>query len=356
MRQAIRHKYIIMKKKVITLVILCLTSLFETGSPLNGARLANALTGENLVCVLDFENDMYSSNSLNAGLNYCLLNRFAVDNKCCLTIISADRNSNYSDSLRQNKIDLLITDKSGIEDLDILFNIDDHSSWVINSPDPYKSSQINSWLAIVKNSGYHNRLLKMFASPNPYKKAEREVITSSVSPYDEIIKRHAGALGWDWRMVAAVIYQESKFSISSRSPRGAMGLMQVMPQTGQSYGIDNLLDPEQNIIAGTNHLKRLQRIFNQFELEQDELIKFTLAAYNAGEGRVLDCKNLAQSKGYDSNKWDNILKIIPLMREDSILEDESVKLGKFQGYETIAYIDNVMSHYATICKICPTSL
>ena len=132
--------------------------------------------------------------------------------------------------------------------------------------------------------------------------------------------------------------------------------MQVMPQTGYSYGIGNLLDPEQNITVGVNHLKRLQRIFSQFELKQDELIKFTLAAYNAGEGRILDCRNLAQSKGYDNSQWDNILKVIPLMREDSILEEESVRLGKFQGHETIAYIDNVLSHYDAICKICPTSL
>lgn len=345
-----------MKNITITLVILCLTSLFEAGSPLNGARPVNAFTGESLVCVLDFENEMYNSGSLEAGLNYSLLNRFADDNRCCITIISADKSADYGDSLRQGKIDLLVTDKPGIEDLDILFRIDENSSWVVNMSDPYKTGQINSWLAIMKDSGYHNTLIKKFVSPNPYKKAEREVTTSVVSPYDEIIKKHAGTLGWDWRMIAAVIYQESKFSINSRSPRGAQGLMQVMPQTGYSYGVDNLLDPEQNIIAGTNHLKRLQRIFSQFELEQDELIKFTLAAYNAGEGRILDCRNLAQSKGYDCNQWDNILKVIPLMREDSILEDESVKLGKFQGHETIAYIDNVMSHYETICRICPTSL
>ena len=163
-------------------------------------------------------------------------------------------------------------------------------------------------------------------------------------------------MGWDWRMVAAVIYEESRFSIGCSSRRGAQGLMQVLPMTGNTYGIDNLLDPEQNIIAGTNHLKRLQNIFRKQGIEQDELIKFTLAAYNAGEGRILDCRNLALSKGYDSKKWEDILKVIPLMREDSILEDENVKFGKFKGYETIAYIENVISNYNAICQVCPTSL
>ena len=366
MRQAVRHKYIKMKitEKVqrrlrnvlITLTTICLTPLCEMVSPLSGAQPANAFAGQDLICAIDLGNEMYSSNGLETGLNYRLVNIFAADNNCNITVLTSRKNSDYCDSLRKGKIDLLITDKAGIEDMEVLFSIDDKSSWVMNSSDPRKIRQIDSWLAMMKDSDYHNRLQRQFSLSNPYKRADKGIITSTVSPYDDIIKKYAKSLGWDWRMIAAVIYQESKFSIGSSSPRGAQGLMQVMPQTGCSYGVDNLLDPEQNIIAGTNHLKRLQNIFSKYDLDHDELVKFTLAAYNAGEGRILDCRNLAQSKGYDSNKWDNILKIIPLMRDDSILEDESVKLGKFQGHETIAYINNVMSHYETICQICPTSL
>jgi membrane-bound lytic murein transglycosylase F len=131
--------------------------------------------------------------------------------------------------------------------------------------------------------------------------------------------------------------------------------MQVMPQTGKIYGIDNLLDPEQNILAGTSHLKRLQKMFSKYDLTEEELVKFTLAAYNAGEGRIMDCRNLAENKGYDNSRWEEITKVIPLMREDSILQEECVKLGKFQGHETIDYIESVMSHYQAICQICPTS-
>jgi membrane-bound lytic murein transglycosylase F len=168
-----------------------------------------------------------------------------------------------------------------------------------------------------------------------------------------VIRKYAAELGWDWRMLAAVVYQESKFSINSRSHRGAQGLMQVMPQTAKHYQVEDLLDPDQNLKAGTSHLKRLQRLYIKQDLEPMELIKFTLAAYNAGEGRVADCRSFAAKQQVDSTKWDEIVKIIPLMREDSILEDESVKLGKFQGHETIAYIDNVMALYDAFCRICP---
>ena len=88
-------------------------------------------------------------------------------------------------------------------------------------------------------------------------------------------------------------------------------------------------------------------------MTEKERINFTLAAYNAGEGRIRDCRNLAKARNLNENEWSNIVKVIPLMREDSILEDENVKLGKFKGVETITYIDNITKLYDAICQICP---
>ena len=96
-------------------------------------------------------------------------------------------------------------------------------------------------------------------------------------------------------------------------------------------------------------------MFAKYDLDHEELIKFTLAAYNAGEGRIMDCRNFAESQGVDNTRWDEVVKVIPMMREDSILQEESVKLGKFQGHETIDYITSVMSHYQAICQICPST-
>ena len=94
-------------------------------------------------------------------------------------------------------------------------------------------------------------------------------------------------------------------------------------------------------------------MFKKEGLEGEELIKFTLAAYNAGEGRIIDCRNLAASRQFDNMSWEETIKVIPFMREDSILEEESVKLGKFQGHETIAYVEQIFSHYSAFCEICP---
>lgn len=341
---------------IICLTIICLTPLIEKGRTISGAHTANAFAGAELICAIDLGNEMYSSHGLETGLNYKLMSEFAKDNHCDVTIVAAGRNDNYTDSLLNGRIDLLITHDRQVAGAKSLCDISECSSWIMSTSDPDKIRQMNSWISHIKTTSQFRKISDLYSgSFNPHKKAEAGVTTTTISPYDDLIRKHAKTLGWDWRMVAAVIYQESRFSIGSTSARGAQGLMQVMPQTGSIYGIDNLLDPEQNILAGTSHLKRLQQIFSKYGLQEDELIKFTLAAYNAGEGRIMDCRNLAESKGFDNSRWEEITKVIPLMREDSILEEECVKLGKFQGHETMNYIESVMSHYDAICSICPIS-
>lgn len=345
------------KYAIVSLAVICLTPLCEKGRTLSGAHSENTFAGKELVCAIDLGDDMYGGHGLETGFTYELLNRFAQDNHCEMTIVTAGRNEDYLDSLRTGRVDMVIThDKDSLSDggISVLREMTSCSAWLLSSTDSDQIRQANSWISHIKSSEEFESIRDRYhGSFNPHKRAEKGITTSRVSPYDELIRKYAKELGWDWRMLAAVVYQESKFSISSTSFRGARGLMQVMPQTGRYYGVEDLLDPEQNIKAGTAHLKRLQRLFSKHALEPDELVKFTLAAYNAGEGRIADCRNFAASLQADSTKWEEIVKIIPLMREDTILEEESVKLGKFQGHETIAYVESIMSLYESICRICP---
>ena len=347
-----------LRNVVITLAIICISPLCEKGRMLSGARSVNTLAGKELVCAIDLGNDMYGSHGLETGLNYELMSRFAQDNHCSVKIIAAGRKDNYIDSLRQGKVDIVIThdmDSLADGDIDILRQVTDCSVWALNTPEDNDAMLLNRWISYIKTTGDYSRMSDKYSiSYNPYKRAEKGIRTSTISPYDSLIKKHARQLGWDWRILASVLYQESRFAIGATSVRGAQGLMQVMPSTARHYGMDNPLDPEQNIIAGTRHLMRLQNMFKKEGLEGEELIKFTLAAYNAGEGRIIDCRNLAASRQLDNSRWEETVKVIPLMREDSILEDKTVKLGKFQGHETIDYIDQVFSHYNAFCEICPS--
>ena len=341
------------------ILIMLVVPLCERVKDMSGASTVNSLAGKELICAIDLGDDMYSSHGLETGFNYELLGRFAKDNRCSLKIVAFNRHTDYIDSLKAGRVDLVIThdhDLQQVEGIGLTRRVDECSVWAVNAENGADIRQMNSWISHITSSPEFSKMRNRYRGTfNPVKRAENGVVTSVISPYDSIIRKHARTLGWDWRMLAAVIYQESKFSINSTSHRGARGLMQIMPQTGRYYGIENLLDPECNIEAGVKHLKRLQNMWKGSDMDKMEMIKFTLAAYNAGEGRIADCRNLAAEKGYDRNSWDEIQKVIPMMREDSILNEQSVKLGKFQGHETIAYIDGIFKLYEAICTICPAS-
>jgi soluble lytic murein transglycosylase-like protein len=114
-------------------------------------------------------------------------------------------------------------------------------------------------------------------SSAPVGSASRAQVELSTSRYEPIIQRMAAAHGVDPTLVRAVIQVESAYQPRARSPKGAVGLMQVMPATGRQYGIDNLWDPASNIEAGITHLRSL---LDRFPLS------LALAAYNAGEAAV----------------------------------------------------------------------
>ena len=166
-----------------------------------------------------------------------------------------------------------------------------------------------------------------------------------ISPYDSLIKHYSDSVGLDWRLVSAVIYHESRFDKDVRSHRGAAGLMQMMPSTAEWLGADDITDPIEGVRVGTLYLKRLHNAYRNHTDDPQERLKFALAAYNAGIGRIQDCIHFARLRGVDSSYWANIVSIIPEMRDDSILEIDTIKFGKFRGDETIAYVDNVLEKY-----------
>jgi membrane-bound lytic murein transglycosylase F len=119
--------------------------------------------------------------------------------------------------------------------------------------------------------------------------------------------------------------------------------MQVMPQIASHYGVHDLTDPESNIKAGTMILQKLQREWIKRDLEGEELLNFILASYNAGKGKIIDYRNFALQEGSDPDRWEEIVKIAPIMREQ----------GLFLSSETIAYVEKVLTTYEAYCQSHP---
>jgi membrane-bound lytic murein transglycosylase F len=167
-----------------------------------------------------------------------------------------------------------------------------------------------------------------------------------LSPYDDLIKEGANALGWDWRLFAAMIYQESKFGTHEESWSGAKGLMQLMPQTAKRFGAYDLEDPVQNIHAGVKYLKYLNRYWSKKIKYKDELLNFIMASYNDGLTHIIDASRHAEKYGKDPAVWTDNVEYYLLKKSDvKFYRDAVVKAGYCKCEEPVNYVKDVQERY-----------
>ena len=286
-----------------------------------------------------------TSRALIIGYHYHLLKRFAADNGQEIDICLTGRNSSYLDSLRTGVVDIVVVpwgDSLSVDSVLVSVPVDSMSVWLMRHDEHAGMHELNEWIDATREV-----FLRRF---NPYRSRPRTYI----SPYDSLIRLHADSVGVDWHLLAAVMYQESRFHIEARSSRGAMGLMQMMPKTARSYGVTDPLDPEMNIRAGALSLASLIKRYYSVTDDRTERYKYALAGYNAGIGRIDDVINLAHHLGVDTATWDNIVnQVLPQMGDESFKENEIVKLGPFRGTETCVYVERTMEVFNHLYRICP---
>ena len=183
-------------KTLIAVAIVFATPLFEGGKPMSGAHTNDAFAGKEVVVVLDLCDDMYSTHGLETGFNYQLAERFAEDNRCEIKIISAGKKENWLDSLQHGKADIVIMhDHSDIsEDILLSRNVDEHTVWGI-SDDKYLE-QVNLWISHMTSSHEYDKMKRLYITSqyNPLKRAERGQRSSTISPYDDTIRKYAKEL------------------------------------------------------------------------------------------------------------------------------------------------------------------
>lgn len=111
----------------------------------------------------------------------------------------------------------------------------------------------------------------------------------TISPFDPLLKKESQRLGWDWRLLAAIVFAESQFDPEAESEVGAYGLMQIIPETAEHFHVSNYFEPDSNVYTGVSYLQYLNKYFTSYVPDSTERIKFILASYNAGPGHVLEC-------------------------------------------------------------------
>jgi membrane-bound lytic murein transglycosylase F len=225
-------------------------------------------------------------------------------------------------------------------------------AWAIRKHSPDLKQVLNEWIEKRKTSKEDLAVYnKYFKSPKKgsgkagIKYASYE--EGRISEYDDLIKIYSEKIGWDWTLLASMIYQESNFSPTAKSWAGASGFMQLVPATAKHYGLDSAeATAEQSLEAGTSYILDLDKYWRSHIHNKEERIKFVLGSYNVGIGHVIDARNLAIKHGKDPDLWyDNVDFMLLQKSNPLIYNDPIVKCGYCRGQETYQYVREIFSRY-----------
>jgi len=234
-------------------------------------------------------------------------------------------------------------------DIALAVGLQQDLAWAVRKGSTTLVAELNDWLTRFTQSPKYRRLYsRYFESTKSLEMIESDfyaINTGKISPYDEYIRQYSEKVGWDWRLTASLIYQESRFKNNLTSWAGAWGLMQLMPATAKRFGVDTISSPRDQIRAGTEFIDWLDKLFSDIKNE-DERIKFVLAAYNIGPGHIIDARNLAKKIGADPDIWDdNVARCLLSKAEPKYYNDPVVKFGFCRGTETFNYVTEVLERY-----------
>lgn len=294
--------------------------------------------GMSAVIMLDTR--IFSNQSRDIGFNYDLLEIFG--ERCNLDVLIDARPTSYgcwrelvSGHFQLMAFDVRDTVPEEFKDK-VLTSIPlrDKIAWAVGKKNEFLLNYVNVFFDDIKGDGtYKDLVYRHYRSYKIDSFLENELQANALSPYDDVIRKYGSFTGIDWRLLSAIVYQESRYNIATTSIHNAQGLMQVKESTAAHYGVDNVHDPELNVKAGTLHFAHLIDMFDGDETDPEDVIKFALAAYNAGEGRIEQCRRTADSLGLNRNKWSDVEAAMETME------------GFGGRHQTISYVSKVLAKY-----------
>ena len=237
--------------------------------------------------------------------------------------------------------------------LKVKFNIGDPLplAWIVTNTNSLLLSALNEFIDNEYRKGFYNVIYSRYIE-----RPDARITNSSLfahldelSPYDEIVHKYADNYGFDWRLIVAQMYQESRFNPRAISEAGAEGLMQIMPTTARMVGIDDLNNPEDSIGGGVRYMHYLK---NRFEdsLSVEDRTWFTLASYNAGYNRVRWARKQAVSMGLDKNTWFNNVELAMLNLSYPYNED-NITMRVCRCGETAVYVREIRTLYNNYLRL-----
>ncbi len=271
---------------------------------------------------------------------------------------SPDQEENLIDQVADGKIKWTVADRTVAkvnqtyyEGLDISLKVFDKGAvgWATRRNSPVLLQEVNAWLGERKARFIPELYAKYFLSPrNTFYRSNSpfsSLVGNRISVYDEIIKESASELGWDWRLLAALVYKESGFDTSATSYAGAEGLLQLMPVTLQRFGVTDPNDPLQSLQGGVRYLLYLDKFWRERIPDTNDRIKFILASYNIGQGHVEDAWRLTMKYGKNTRSWTDVSIFLNLKSDPDYYRDPLVKSGFAKGHIAVNYVRDVLGLY-----------
>jgi len=223
-------------------------------------------------------------------------------------------------------------------------------AWAVRKNAPQLLAALNTWMdheftKLLLNN-LHGKYFQVDVSPVAINHAFElpPIPGDSICPYDTLFRRLAPSIGWDWRMLAALGYQESGFNSKVTSWSGAMGVMQLMPETGTTFGCDSLFDARCNILAAVECIRYLQNSWSARIRNAKERDKFVLASYNIGQGHIFDAQLIARKIGLSDTIWDgNVAEALLLKQEEKYFRLPEVKHGYCNAKEPYQFVARVQA-------------
>jgi len=222
---------------------------------------------------------------------------------------------------------------------------------------PVLKAKLDNWLEKFTNTAVYKYIYHKYYELSPISIHTPEVSKPTkkgdLSAYDQYFKAAGLKNNIDWRWLAALSYQESKFNPDAVSFGGAYSMMQFIPEIGPVFGVYPDSPPEVQIMGGG---KKLRKDLKSWSSISDPLqqIKFALASYNCGKAHVLDAQRLAEKYGKDPKVWDdNVEEMILKLSKSEFYSDPVVKYGAMRGTITYRYVREIYDrflHYTEIYK------
>ncbi|MEE4272832.1 MAG: transporter substrate-binding domain-containing protein [Thermoanaerobaculales bacterium] len=224
--------------------------------------------------------------------------------------------------------------------------------WVMNTSSPRLRREVDAFLLTARSSGEVSQLLlknlgrwKLYVSPRM-----PDVPSGDLTPYDEYLTWAARKHGLDWRLLASLMYEESRFDPDAVGPGGSAGLFQFMPFTWRELGVEDPHHPGEAIEAGARYLDSLMDKFGDLELP--DRVAMAIASYNVGPRHVFDARRLADAMNLDPNRWaDNVETAMYILDDPEVARQYPA--GVCRCRRGAAYTRRILRRYAAYTEQFP---